>query len=242
MVRIVICLKVTRCIWEGCGRVLRRVVAVLLVLVMLSSAVVPAMAASNEQTPACSKYNSFSAVENKNVAVFALKGLEKIETLAKALKNKDITKLIKKLTSEGYKPKTSKIIASKIYVAEGMMTYVYIPLESKEGLKAGVGYLRSIHGTKAIAIKFEKDSFEINYVSPTGEVKSKSIVIQSSPWSCAECGASITLVILCCAGTSGAACYACVIAGSVLAVCPCLDCCCWMGYSPCCDAAETHCG
>ena len=44
MVRIVICLKVTRCIWEGCGRVLRRVVAVLLVLVMLGSAVMPVMA------------------------------------------------------------------------------------------------------------------------------------------------------------------------------------------------------
>jgi hypothetical protein len=175
-------------------------VFMLLVLVMLSSAAMPVMAAEN------------------------------------------ITKLVIKLTSEGYKPKISEITVSKIHVAEGLMSYVYIPFESEKGLRAGIGHLEGIHETRTIAVKFDENSFEINYVSPTGEIKSKSIVIQSSPWNCAECDTSITLAILCCAGTSGAACYACVVAGSVLAVCPCLKCCCWIGYSPCCNAAGANCG
>ena len=29
---------------------------------------------------------------------------------------------------------------------------------------------------------------------------------------------------------------------ALLAVCPCLNCCCWIGYSPCCDAAGANCG
>ncbi len=216
-------------------------VSMLLVLVMLSSAVMPVMAAENEEVCEKCGYPANSEI-SKDIAVFEVKGLEKIVTLVKVLKDEDVTKLVKKLTSEGYKPKISEITVSKIHVAEGLMTYVYIPFESEKGLKAGLGYLRGIHETGAIAVKFEEDGFEINYVSPTGEVRSKSIVIKSSPWNCAECGASITLVILCCAGTSGAACYACVVAGSVLAVCPCLNCCCWIGYSPCCDAAGANCG
>jgi|Deesub1362B_J571_1020462.scaffolds.fasta_scaffold06248_1 hypothetical protein len=76
---------------------LRKIVAVLLALVMLGSVVIPVMAANSEQNEACKSCNSCSNLENKNVAVFELKGLEKSEALAKALANKDVRKLMNKL-------------------------------------------------------------------------------------------------------------------------------------------------
>ena len=66
-------------------------VSMLLVLVMLSSAVMPAMAAGNEEV--CERCRCLANSESRDVAVLEVEGLEKVFLIADILKNEDVKKL-----------------------------------------------------------------------------------------------------------------------------------------------------
>jgi len=79
----------------------KKVVASLLVLVVLSSVVSPVMACG------CAKETNNKDKDAK-VAVVEVKGMEKNVAIAKALKNKDVKKLLNLLTKKGYKLKLAR--------------------------------------------------------------------------------------------------------------------------------------
>ena len=210
---------------------------------MLSSVISPVMATNKANEvgtcPAC------STKPNTEVAVIEVKGMEKNEAIAKALKNEDVKKLMNEFVKHGHKPELVKATVNKIIGKYGEATYVYIPFKAK-GCEAGLGYLITEEGSKALATELSKEAIRMYYVNAEGVVQERvvqagEVGILGTGWDCAECGAAITLVILCCVGTSGTACWACVIASGILAACDCVGCCCWLGYGPCCDAEETYC-
>lgn|GEM_PF-2363535 len=167
--------------------VIKRVTALLLVLVMLSSAISPAMAA-NEGCPACGKN---PANPNAKVAVIEVKGLEKNKALAKALKNEDVKKLMDELVKKEHKPELAKAVVSKIIGKYGEATYVFIPFKAK-GCEAGIGYLISEKGSRAFAAEVSKEgeitTAKLYYVNADGNVVFTILSGDTDYWTCwAQC-------------------------------------------------------
>jgi|Deesub1362B_J571_1020462.scaffolds.fasta_scaffold09243_4 hypothetical protein len=205
---------------------LRKVVAVLLALVMLGSVVSPAVAASNKQTE-CRSCNSCSNLENKNVAVFELKGLEKNRLIEKAMKNEKVQKLMDELDGKGFNRKDTRAYE--------------IPVKAKDGSTSHVLVVEMTFKSE----KGDERSLIYAYNPNTGE----SIVILGL-WSCAVCAAVIIGGGIGCTGvcvvggalTFGAACVACIVSAAVVALCPCYDCCCaTTGNDACCNSYQNLC-
>lgn len=190
---------------------LRKVVALLMVLVMLGSVVTPAMAAGSEQTKACKSCNSCSNLEKINVAVFEVSGLEKNKSIEKAVKDKKVKRIMDELNSKGF-------------IRENIKVYK-VPVGAKGGSTSHVLVVEMTFKSE----KGDERSLIYAYNPKTGE----NVVILGL-WSCAVCAAVIIGGGIGCAGvcivggtlTLGAACIACIVAAGVVALCPCYDCCC----------------
>ncbi len=154
--------------------VARKFVALLVVLVVLGNIIMPAMAVSNKQTE-CRSCNSCSNLENKNVAVFELKGLEKNKVLAKALTNEDVKKLIGVLAKKGYKQDLTKTRISKIFTSYGTGLLVVIPFKVEHNKLAGVIAFISDGHIESYAIELQKKSDvvlkKIYYVDSDGNLR-----------------------------------------------------------------------
>ena len=152
---------------------LRKVVSVLLVLVMLSSAVMPAMAAGNEEVyEKCSRpANS----ESRDVAVLEVEGLEKAFLITDILKNEDVKKLKSALNIGEIDLASAKAV--KIMDTRGIAKTVVIPMKTKSGeIKlvyiSAKGYVK----VGAVEVFKEKDANQIRvYYVDGGEVKRYSI-------------------------------------------------------------------
>ena len=133
----------------------KKLASVFLVLVVLSSVVSPALAASIEQK-ACPSYSKV-ITEKSKIAVVDVIGIEKNEILAKTLKNKDVRKLTCVLEKKGYKPKLAKTRVIKIYTKYGTATLVIVPFDTGSRANiAGIIYLISSDRVKAYAIELKE--------------------------------------------------------------------------------------
>jgi len=92
---------------------------------MLGSVVSPAVAASNKQTE-CRSCNSCSNLENKNVAVFELKGLEKNRLIEKAMKNEKVQKLMDELDGKGFNRKDTRAYEIPVKAKDGSTSHVLV--------------------------------------------------------------------------------------------------------------------
>lgn len=163
----------------------RKLVGVLLVLVMLSSVVSPALAASIEQKacPSCSKV----ITGKSKIAVVEVNGIEKNEILAKALKNKDVRKLVNVLAKKGYKLELLNTKVIRVISDRGSATVVSIPLTGKFA-KASVVYAITPGGVLIRAVemieKGEIKQITLYYVDGSGKVKSYTVEGSSECWNC----------------------------------------------------------
>jgi|Deesub1362B_J571_1020462.scaffolds.fasta_scaffold10444_1 hypothetical protein len=150
------------------------------------------MAVSNEQAK-CRSCNSCSNLENKNVAVFELEGLEKNKVLAKALKNKEAKKLIEVLVNKGYKPELAKATVKEVLREHGTFKYTFIPF-SRNGkiVSAGIGYIETNSIQTIVAVVTEKTENKVlvkyYFVDSNGFVKYRTMSGDEDYWSCwAQC-------------------------------------------------------
>lgn len=124
---------------------LRRVLALLLVLVMLGSVVSPALAVNVEQkTPACPSCSKLTT-GNSKVAVVEINGIERNEILAKVLKNKDVKKIVNILTTKGYVLDLLKVRVYEILLSNGnKIMYILIPVKTyNSNIKSGLAVIKS---------------------------------------------------------------------------------------------------
>lgn len=200
----------------------RKVVALLLVLVMVSSVVSPVMAANPEKS-AC----GCNAKPNKNVDTTELKGSEKDKVIEKALKNDEVRKLAKQLREEGYTQESVKAYKALIKAEDGSTSEVLV-----------------------VGMMFQSDEGETKSITYANNPTTDDSVVILGLWSCAECAAIIIIEGIGCSAvcivggslTFGTACIVCIVAAAVPPLCPCYDCCCaTTGNSDCCNSYDNLC-
>ncbi|WP_456468382.1 hypothetical protein [Archaeoglobus sp.] len=96
---------------------------------MLGSAVMPVMAAGNEEV--CEKCGCLANSESTDVAVLEVKGLEKAFLIADILKNDDFKKLKSALNVDEMDLASAKAV--KIIDNRGTAKTVVIPMKTKSG-------------------------------------------------------------------------------------------------------------
>ena len=180
----------------------------LMVLLMLSTAVVPAAFASEATggTGAVPQ-DSGSSVEggcsgccggSATITVVELEGSEKNKAIAMALANDDVKKLRQERLDQGYTPKVNEAKAALVQAvlndSEIELVGVRIPFESKE-----------INKTQEIIFAYNPD---------TGEV---AAIIAESPWDCVTCTVAILGCGVCIAScvVINAACITCLLLSCV---------------------------
>ena len=190
----------------------KKLASVFLVLVVLSSVVSPALAASIEQKacPSCSKAG------NSKIAVVDVIGIEKNEIIAKALKNKDVRKLANMLGREDI----TNIRVKRVYTSFGSATIVAIPIKTKNGRIAEVAIILTKEGTKIYAVELLRNGNKITgklyYIDSEGNVRYK--LLSDDFWSCLyNCVGGLAGIGSCaatcarCAGSEGGDIWDCIL-------------------------------
>lgn len=170
----------------------RKIVSVLLVAVVLSSIVSPALAVSTTDInkPNTSSCATCSLERNVNVSIVEVKGLEKNKLIAKALKNEDVKKLLNMLTKKGYKLKLSDAKVIKAMSDRGFATTILVPLTTtnKKLAKASVIYAITPGGISVGAIEMlDKNKIKqitLYYVDVNGEIGKYTIQGTTECWNC----------------------------------------------------------
>jgi hypothetical protein len=193
----------------------RLLIGALLILVTLGSIVSPALAVSIEQKSSVCLSCSKVTTGKSKVTVVEINGIEKNEILAKALKNKDVKKLVSILARRGYyKENLMNIHIKRVYASFGSATIVTIPLKTYEKNKvAEIAIIMTKKGTKTYAIELLRNNKNITgklyYIDSKGTVKYVTLDSQSF-WNClyrcvggAAGIAGCARVCVRCAGTGG---------------------------------------
>jgi hypothetical protein len=205
-------------------------------LIVMATIFVPVAMAVESSAPASNekKNSSCTGCANKNVScrgsiagnVTELQGAEKDKVLDMAFDNKEVKKLQAQLKAEGFQKKSAKVYT--------------VPVKADDDTAVDV---------QVAMLVFESSNGEVKQINFAYNTKTGESIVVLGVWSCAEClailigGGYLCGLVCVTAGvlTMGAACVACLVTGAVSALCPCYDCCCYMGYGECCTVYNEIC-
>ena len=165
------------------GDVGKRFVALLMALVVLGSAVMPAIAAGNEGV--CKKCGCPANSESEDVAVLEVKGLEKVFLIADILKNEDVKKLRNALNIDKMDLASAKAV--KIIDNRGTAKTVVIPIKTKSG-EIKLVYISAKGYVKVGAVEVvENDNAKKTKIYYLENGKIRSYTVQSKSDGCWVC-------------------------------------------------------
>jgi hypothetical protein len=186
------------------------------------------MATSNEQTKACKSCNSCSNLEDDNVVVFELKGLEKSFVLAKILKNEEFLKVKEFAVKKGYKTDVSDAKVSKIISNIGQAVITDIPFANVGEELSGIAIIDDGSSKKVIMYEIKNEGGKLAggiYYVNNGKVRYQPLS-NNEYWGCLwDCVGGLSGIAGC-----GGSCAACIGGGFWT----CLTCAACLGNAGCC--------
>ena len=153
-------------------------------------------------------------------------GVAKSEILDMALKNSQFKELQKQMVAEGFAQKDIKAYTVPVTLEDGSVVEI-----------------------QAATIQFELPDGAVQYLSFVYNTQTGESIVVLGLWSCVLCLSIIVLGGFGCTGvcvtagvlTMGAACAVCIVFAANVALCPCYDCCCAVGFDDCCDIHDWLC-
>jgi len=160
-----------------------RKLTLVLVMAMLGSVVMPAMAVSKELEEEYCKCSNLQ----EDMAGIDVRGLEKSELVAKTLKDNDVQRLIELLSSKGYATDLKSARVGKIFSQNGVYKGVIIPMLSKNG-KAELIYILANGVTRIGAVEVLSSgvnkTLTLYYIDENDNIKTVTVKGSQNCWNC----------------------------------------------------------